>query len=68
MQDELAGLSDNSVHVVALNSNHDVPASRGGQPSVVISAVEAVLRAAREGTRLPPCSRIFSGSQVRCRN
>jgi pimeloyl-ACP methyl ester carboxylesterase len=68
MQDELAGLSDNSVHVVALHSNHDVPASRGGQPSVVVKAVEAVVRAAREGTRLPPCSRIFSGSQVRCRN
>jgi pimeloyl-ACP methyl ester carboxylesterase len=68
MQDELAGLSHNSVHVVALHSNHDVPASRGGQPSVVVKAVEAVLRAAREGTRLPPCSRIFNGSQVRCRN
>jgi len=68
MQDELAGLSDNSVHVVALRSNHDVPASRSGQPSVVVSAVEAVLHSAREGTPLPPCSRIFSGSEVRCRN
>jgi pimeloyl-ACP methyl ester carboxylesterase len=68
MQDELARLSDNSVHVVALRSTHDVPASRGGQPSVVVSAVEAVLRAAREGIRLPPCARIFSGSQVRCRD
>ena len=67
MQDELAGLSDNSVHVVALGSNHDVPSSHSGQPSVVISAVQAVVLAAREGTRLPPCSRIFSGSDVRCR-
>lgn len=68
MQDELAGLTDNSVHVVALRSNHDVTASPRGQPSVVVGAVEAVLRAAREGTRLPPCSRIFRGSQVRCRS
>jgi pimeloyl-ACP methyl ester carboxylesterase len=68
MQDELAGLSDNSVHVVALRSNHDVPSSHSGQPSVVVRAVQAVLRAAREGTRLPPCSRIFSGSDVHCRN
>jgi pimeloyl-ACP methyl ester carboxylesterase len=67
MQDELARLSDNSVHVVALRSNHEVPSSRSGQPSVVVGAVEAVVHAAREGTRLPPCSRIFSASDVRCR-
>jgi pimeloyl-ACP methyl ester carboxylesterase len=68
MQDELATLSDNSVHVVALHSNHDVPSSHSGQPSVVVGAVLAVVRAARDGTRLPPCSRIFSGSDVRCRS
>lgn len=67
MQDELALLSDNSVHVVARRSNHDVPSSHGGQPSVVVGAVEAVVRAARESALLGPCSRIFSGSDVRCR-
>jgi pimeloyl-ACP methyl ester carboxylesterase len=68
MQDELAGLSDSSVHVVALPSNHDVPSSNSGQPSVVVRAVQAVVRAARDHTRVPPCPRLFSGSDVRCRS
>src|SRR5919109_3045584 len=67
MQDELAALSENSVHVVALASNHDVPSSRSGQPFVIIRAVQAVVRAARSHTRLPACRRLFSGSDVRCR-
>jgi pimeloyl-ACP methyl ester carboxylesterase len=67
MQDELAALSDNSVHVVALASNHDVPSSRSGQPSVIIRAVRAVVGAARSHARLPPCERLFSGPDVRCR-
>jgi hypothetical protein len=65
MQDELARLSDDSVHVIALRSGHDVLVD---QPSVVVSAVEAVVRAARERTHLPPCPRIFSGPRVRCRD
>jgi pimeloyl-ACP methyl ester carboxylesterase len=69
MQDELAGLSENSVHVVALGSNHDVPSSRSGQPSVVIRAIQAVVSAARDHTRLPPCRRLFRDSaDVRCRS
>ena len=68
MQDDLAGLSDNSVHVVALDSNHDVPSSHSGQPPVVIRAVQEVVGAARDHTRLPPCRRLFSGSDVRCRS
>jgi pimeloyl-ACP methyl ester carboxylesterase len=67
MQDELAALSDNSVHVVALASNHDIPSSRSGQPSVVIRAVQAVVSAARSHGRLPPCRHLFSGPDVRCR-
>jgi hypothetical protein len=39
MQDELGGLSHNSVHVVALDSNHDV--THSGQQSVVIRTVQA---------------------------
>jgi hypothetical protein len=64
MQDELATLSENSVHVVALASNHDVPT---GQPSVIVRAVQAVVGAVRSHARLPPCRRVFSGSDVRCR-
>jgi pimeloyl-ACP methyl ester carboxylesterase len=66
MQDELAQLSSNRVHVVAARSNHDVPSSRSGQPSVAVRAVEAVLDAARDETALPPCPEIFSGSDIRC--
>ena len=68
MHVELAKLSDNSVHVTALRSNHYVPSPRDGQPSVVIRAVQAVVHAARNGSRLPPCSRIFRGPDVRCNN
>jgi pimeloyl-ACP methyl ester carboxylesterase len=68
MQDELAELSNNSVHVITLRSNHDVPSPQSGQPSVVISAVQAVVRAAREHTRLPPCRHLFSDPDVRCRS
>jgi pimeloyl-ACP methyl ester carboxylesterase len=64
MQDELATLSGNSVHVVALDSNHDIPT---GQPAVIVRAVQAVVDAAHGHAHLPPCRRLFSGSDVRCR-
>ena len=54
------------LHVVALRSGHFAQGS-DGQPAVVIRAVRAVVSAARDGTRLPPCTRLFSGSDVRCR-
>jgi len=57
-----------SAHVVALPSNHDVPSSNSGQASVVVRAVQVIVRAARDHTRLPPCQRLFSGSDVRCRS
>jgi pimeloyl-ACP methyl ester carboxylesterase len=66
MQDELAQLSTSSVHVVAARSNHDIPSSRSGQPSVIVRGVEAVMDAARDGTELPSCPEIFSGSDIRC--
>jgi pimeloyl-ACP methyl ester carboxylesterase len=67
MQDELAALSENSVHVVALASNHDVLSPRTGQPAVIVRAVQAVVGAARRHAPLPPCRRLFRGSDVRCR-
>jgi pimeloyl-ACP methyl ester carboxylesterase len=66
MQDELATLSSDHVHVVARRSDHFVQL-RDGQPGVVIRAVEAVVRAARSHTRLPPCRQLFTGADVRCR-
>jgi pimeloyl-ACP methyl ester carboxylesterase len=76
MQDELTALSSDHVHVVALRSDHWIQIRRfyrgneriDGQPDVVVRAVEAVVRAAREGTHLPPCRRLFGGSAIRCRS
>jgi pimeloyl-ACP methyl ester carboxylesterase len=76
MQDELAALSGDHVHVVALRSDHWVQVRRfhrenqriDGQPDVVIRAVRAVVSAAGDRTRLPPCRRLFNGSDVRCRS
>jgi pimeloyl-ACP methyl ester carboxylesterase len=66
MHDELAGLSSDSVHVTALRSDHDVASASMGQPAVVVRAVQEVVRAARNGDRLPPCTRTFRGPDVRC--
>ncbi|MDX6678340.1 MAG: hypothetical protein QOE31_2392 [Solirubrobacteraceae bacterium] len=66
MHDELARLSDDSVHVTALRSDHDVASAQVGQPDVVIGAVQAVVRAVRARARLAPCARIFAGPDVRC--
>jgi pimeloyl-ACP methyl ester carboxylesterase len=67
MQDELAALSSDHLHVVARHSDHFVQGS-DGQPRVVIRAVQAVVRAARDHMHLPPCTRLFSGPDVRCRS
>jgi pimeloyl-ACP methyl ester carboxylesterase len=66
MQDELAALSSDHLHVVALRSDHFVQ-GRDGQPRVVVATVQALVRSAREGTHLPPCRRLFSGADVACR-
>jgi pimeloyl-ACP methyl ester carboxylesterase len=67
MQDELTALSSNHLHVLALRSDHFVQRV-DGQPDVVIRAVQAVVRAARDHTRLPPCRQLFSGADVSCRS
>jgi hypothetical protein len=51
-QQRLAGLSTNSMYVVAASSNHGVPAS---QPAVVNGAIDLVLHSVRTGERLPGC-------------
>jgi pimeloyl-ACP methyl ester carboxylesterase len=67
MQDELAAMSTDHVHVVALRSGHFVQGYADGQPAVVVRAVRAVTEAARTGGRLPECPRVFTGPGVRCR-
>lgn len=39
-----------------------------GQTGVVIRAVQAVVRAARDHARLVPCRQLSRGSNFRCRN
>ena len=68
MQDELAALSTDHLHVVALRSGHFVQDVDFGQPDVVIAAVRAVVEAARTRTPLPPCSHVVTGPGVRCRS
>ena len=68
MQDELARLSSDHVHVIALRSGHFVQRSLNGQPDVVIRAVRAVVDGASTGTHLPSCAGLFRGSGVRCRS
>jgi pimeloyl-ACP methyl ester carboxylesterase len=66
MQDELAALSSDHLHVVALRSDHFVQGI-DGQPRVVVATVRALVRSAREGRPLPPCRRLFNGADVACR-
>lgn len=65
MQDELASLSSDQVHVIALHSGHFV---QDAQPLVIVRAVRTVVHAARTNTPLPPCRRVFPDSGVRCRS
>jgi pimeloyl-ACP methyl ester carboxylesterase len=67
MQDELAALSEDHVHVVATDSGHFVQGFAEGQPGVVIRGVRAVAQAARRHTDLPECPHVFDGAGVRCR-
>jgi pimeloyl-ACP methyl ester carboxylesterase len=68
MQDELATLSSDHVHVIALRSGHAVQRSLNGQPNVVIDAVRAVVDAAGSHSALAPCPNLFHGAGVRCRS
>jgi pimeloyl-ACP methyl ester carboxylesterase len=65
MQTELAGLSSDAVHVVALGSDHFV---QDDQPDVVIRAVRTVVRSVRDRVPLPPCEQVLAGPGVRCLN
>jgi len=53
------------IRAVAVRSGHVVQ-SPDGQPAVVVRAVRAVVRAVRDGTRLPPCPQLYAALAVRC--
>jgi pimeloyl-ACP methyl ester carboxylesterase len=63
MQERLAGLSSNVVHVVAEGSGHFV---HEFNPPLIARAVQAVIAAARPGTDLPPCEETFADLRGRC--
>jgi pimeloyl-ACP methyl ester carboxylesterase len=65
LQDDLARLSTNSIHVIADLSHHDV-ISVAGQPDIVYKAVRAVVAAARHDQHLPACAKLFRGSAATC--
>jgi pimeloyl-ACP methyl ester carboxylesterase len=65
MQNDLARLSTDSVHVVATQSPHFVQ-SNLGQPQLVIRIIRVVLHAVRTHTRLPRCGEVFRGPAARC--
>jgi pimeloyl-ACP methyl ester carboxylesterase len=65
MQSELAGLSRDHVLVLARRSDHFVQRV-DGQPRVVLDAVRAAVRAARDKAPLERCARLFRGPAVRC--
>jgi pimeloyl-ACP methyl ester carboxylesterase len=66
LQGELAGLSGNAAHVVALESGHSVPDPEAGQPEVIRTAVEAIVRSSRLRVPLPSCEALFPGPGTRC--
>lgn len=65
MQDDLARLSTDKVHVIAVHSPHYVM-SNLGQPELVIRAIRAVKKAARSNAPLPPCAALFAAPAGKC--
>jgi pimeloyl-ACP methyl ester carboxylesterase len=65
LQDDLARLSSDSVHVIAVHSRHDVIAPTE-QPDLVARAIRAVVSAARAKRPLPRCRELFAGPGARC--
>jgi pimeloyl-ACP methyl ester carboxylesterase len=67
-QESEAALSTDSIDAIALRSTHYIqfPAP-AGQPQLVVTAVEAVVRASRLHRHLPACRRLFAAAAARCR-
>jgi pimeloyl-ACP methyl ester carboxylesterase len=65
LQSDLARLSSNSRHVIAVYSPHFVM-SPLGQPELVVRGVREVVQAVRAGRRLRPCPAVFAPPAARC--
>ncbi len=63
IQDELATLSTDSVHVLAVGVGHFIHDER---PSIVLEAVKEVVDAVRNSEALPPCARSFPAVGGKC--
>jgi pimeloyl-ACP methyl ester carboxylesterase len=63
IQDALARLSSDSVHVIALGAGHMVYLDK---PAITVRAIEEVVTAVRTGRRLPSCASTFPAAGGRC--
>lgn len=62
-QVRLAGLSTDSIHVVAPDSGHFV---HRDDPAIVLAAIDAMLAAARSGSGLAACEEAFADADAEC--
>jgi pimeloyl-ACP methyl ester carboxylesterase len=65
-QDLVASLSTDSVHVTALRSGYGIWPPVADQPDVLLTAVRAVVQAARTRSRLPSCASLFRAAGTSC--
>jgi hypothetical protein len=65
MQADLARLSTDNIHVIAVYSPHLVMTNLG-QPDLVIRAIRVVTNAARSHVPLPRCSALFAAPGAKC--
>jgi pimeloyl-ACP methyl ester carboxylesterase len=65
LQNDLARLSTNAVHVIAVRSRHDVIAF-SGQPELVVTGIRAVVDTVRARRPLQHCRAIFTPPGARC--
>jgi pimeloyl-ACP methyl ester carboxylesterase len=65
LQDDYAGRSTESVHVLARYSPHSIQ-SNLGQPELVVAAIREVVVAARAGRELRTCEQLFRPPGAQC--
>ena len=63
LQDELATLSTNALHVVARDSGHSI---QEDEPDLVSAGIRAVVESARSGADLPPCGPALEAVGAEC--